>query len=263
MDLHLKGKTAVVTGASRGIGLATVSTLLDEGVRVVAASRTITPELKETGAIAVTVDLSTPEGPAHLIDSALAELGELDILVNNVGGGESDGKASNGFLDWTDEQWQEIFELNFFAAVRTTRAALPALVRRRGAIVNVSSDAARTPKTSPIAYASAKGALNVFGKALAETFGAQGVRVNTISPGSTRTHLWEGPKSFGADMAASLGMDHMAFLDAVPGEVGMITGRLIMPVEIATAIAYLASPLAESIIGANYVIDGGAAKTGV
>lgn len=263
MDLQLHGRTAIVTGASRGIGLATVAALSAEGVRVVAASRTVTPELASLDAFPITVDLSTSDGPARLIDEALDELGELDILVNNVGGGESGGKASAGFLDWTDLQWQEIFDLNFFAAVRTTRAALPALLRHRGCVVNVSSDAARTPRSSPIAYASAKGALNVFGKALADTYGPQGVRVNTISPGSTRTYLWEGPESFGAEMAASAGLGHQEFLDAVPGSVGMVTGRMIDPSEIAHAITYLASPLAASIIGANYVIDGGAAKTGV
>lgn len=128
---------------------------------------------------------------------------------------------------------------------------------RRGAIVNVSSDAARTPRKSPITHALAKGTLNVFGKALNDTFGPQGVRVNTVSPGSTRTHLWEGPESFGTELAASAGMDHAEFLDAIPGRVGTITGRMIMPAEVAAVIAYLASPAAESIIGVNYVIDGG------
>lgn len=89
MDLNLANKTAVVTGASRGIGLATVRTLIDEGVRVIGAARTITLELKQTGAYAVAADLSTAEGVSTLIDSALTELGGIDLLVNNVGGGDS------------------------------------------------------------------------------------------------------------------------------------------------------------------------------
>ena len=88
MNLNLTGKTAVVTGASRGIGLATVRTLIGEGVRVVGAARTITQELKETGAHAVPADLSTADGVSALIDTALAELGGIDLLVNNVGGGD-------------------------------------------------------------------------------------------------------------------------------------------------------------------------------
>lgn len=263
MDLQLTGKAVVVTGASRGIGLATVSTLMGEGARVVASSRTVTAELAQTGAIVVTVDLSTAEGPQELVERAVREVGDVDVLVNNVGGGESAGRAEADFLTWTDREWREIFDLNFYAAVRTTRAALPGLIRQQGVVVNVSSDAARTPRSSPIPYAAAKGALNVFGKALADAYGTQGVRVNTVSPGATRTHLWEGPHSFGADLAASAGMDHAQFLDAIPARMGMLTGRLIDPVEVATVIAYLASPLAASTIGANYVIDGGAAKTGV
>src|SRR3954454_10269575 len=135
MDLHLTGKTAVVTGASRGIGLAVVEALTAEGVRVVAGARTVTPELKQTGATAVSVDLSTPEGPVLLIERASAELGGIDVLVNNVGGGDSDGASrTSGFLAFTDQQWAQAFDLNFLAAVRTTRAALPHLIRTRGAI---------------------------------------------------------------------------------------------------------------------------------
>lgn len=89
MNLNLTSKTAVVTGAGRGIGLATVRTLIDEGVRVMGAARTITPELKETGALTFSADLSTAEGVTAVMDSALAELGGIDLLVNNVGGGDA------------------------------------------------------------------------------------------------------------------------------------------------------------------------------
>ncbi|MFC7715981.1 SDR family NAD(P)-dependent oxidoreductase [Nonomuraea recticatena] len=102
MDLQLTGKTAVVTGGSKGIGLALVRTLLAEGMRVVTGSRTITAELKETGAVPVTVDLSTAEGPARLIDSAIDELGGIDLLVNNVGVGDTDDFAKgSGSTCWS------------------------------------------------------------------------------------------------------------------------------------------------------------------
>ncbi|MFC7586531.1 SDR family NAD(P)-dependent oxidoreductase [Nonomuraea antimicrobica] len=193
MDMRLTGKTAVVTGASRGIGLAITQALAGEGMRVVAAARTITPALKETGATALTADLSTSGGPAELIGRALAELGEIDLLVNNVGGGDVGDDHVGGFLGFADEHWVRDYDLNFLSAVRATRAALPSLLRSRGTVVNVSSNGARMPHAGPVTYTTAKAALTAFGKALAEEFGPQGVRVNTISPGATRTSLWESP----------------------------------------------------------------------
>ncbi|MBO2465308.1 SDR family oxidoreductase [Actinomadura violacea] len=260
MDLRLTGKTAVVTGASKGIGLATVEALTAEGMRVVAASRTITPALKETGATTIAADLSAPGAPARLIETALAELGGIDVLVNNVGGGDGDGTAG-GFLAFDDAAWQTMYELNLFAAVRTTRAALPSLLERAGAVVNVSSNAARVPHAGPVPYTTAKAALTAFGKALAEEFGPQGVRVNTVSPGATRTALWEDPDGYGAGLAASLGVTQEQLLAGLPGATGMVTGRLVEPAEVAALIAYLASPLAASTTGTDHLIDGGAVKT--
>jgi NAD(P)-dependent dehydrogenase (short-subunit alcohol dehydrogenase family) len=190
MNLNLTGKTAVVTGAGRGIGLATVRTLIDEGARVVGAARTITPELKETGAHAVSADLSTAQGVSALIDTALAELGGIDLLVNNVGGGD---EATLGFLDADDTQWIRMFDINVLSTVRATRAALPSLIERRGAIVNISSTNARMPAGVPATYSSAKAAVTTLSKSLAQEFGPRGVRVNTISPGLVRTSVYEDP----------------------------------------------------------------------
>lgn len=262
MDMGLQGRTALVTGASRGIGLAIVEALAAEGVRVVAAARNVTAELKETGAIAVPVDLSTPDGPAHLVERAVAELGEdLDLLVNNVGGGDPGGNAVRGFLGFADGEWLSWFELNFFAAVRTTRAALPGLLRRRGVIVNISSNTARMPHAGPVPYTTAKAALTAFGKALAEELGPQGVRVNTVSPGPVRTAVWEEPGGYGAELAAALGVPHEQLLAGLPAQTGMTTGRLVEPAEVAALVTYLASPQAASVNGADLVIDGGAIKT--
>ncbi|URM97288.1 SDR family oxidoreductase [Actinomadura madurae] len=259
MDLRLSGKTAVVTGAGRGIGLATVRALTAEGMRVVAASRTAPPEPAETGAINVAVDLADPGGPARLIETALAELGGVDVLVNNVGGG--DGGAVGGFLAFDDARWQEVMELNLFAAVRTTRAAMPSLLERSGVIVNVSSNGARLPHSGPVPYTTAKAALTALGKALAEEFGPQGVRVNTVSPGPVRTALWEAPEGYGAELASSMGLRHDQLLAGLPDAAGMLTGRMVEPAEVGALIAYLASPLAASTVGADHVIDGGAIKT--
>ncbi|MEU0739174.1 oxidoreductase [Streptomyces sp. NPDC006134] len=259
MDLHLNGKTALVTGASRGIGLAVARALAAEGARVVAAARKPTPELEAAGVTPVAVDLTDPAGAERLMAEAVTELGGLDILVNNVGGGDSD--VTGGFLALTDDRWAQMMDLNFFTGVRVTRAALPALLATRGAIVNVSSISARVPHGGPVAYAAAKAALTAFGKALAEEFGPRGVRVNTVSPGPVRTALWESPAGYGAGLAAAMGVPHTELLAGLPKSMGMLIDRLVEPDEVAALVAYLASPLAAATTGADHLVDGGAVKT--
>ncbi|HEX5496322.1 MAG TPA: SDR family oxidoreductase [Mycobacteriales bacterium] len=254
MDLHLRGKTAVVTGASRGIGLAITAQLLDEGARVIGAARTVTPELAALGVPAVCVDLATPDGPNRLAESALTTLGGVDILINNVGGAET----LKPFVEVTDEDWAAAFEWNFLSAVRLCRALLPNLVERHGCIVNISSESARIPG-GPVDYSAAKAALTNLGKLLAEEYAGR-VRVNTVSPGITRTRVWEGD-GMGAQLAAAAGVDQATFLAGLPAATGTITGRLVEPAEIATLVAWLVSDHAASVTGADYYIDGGAIKT--
>lgn len=251
-----------MTGASRGIGLAVVTALRAEGMEVVAGARTIGPGVEETGAIGVPVDLATPEGPALLVERATAELGGLDLLVNNVGGGDGGAGQAAGFLGFSDAQWQGTFDLNFMSAVRSTRAALPALTADGGgSIVNVSSVGARVPHSGPVPYTTAKAALTAFGKALAEEFGPRGVRVNTVSPGVVRTDMWEAEDGYGAALARTMNLPLSGLLAGLPAATGMVTGRLVTPAEVAHLVAYLASPLAGSVTGADHVIDGGSIKT--
>ncbi|MEV5155644.1 oxidoreductase [Streptomyces werraensis] len=259
MNLNLTAKTAVVTGASRGIGLATVQALIAEGAHVVGAARTITPELKETGAYTVSADLSTAEGVATLMDAAFDELGGIDLLVNNVGSG--DDVEPKGFLDTDDAQWQRIFDLNLYSAVRISRTAMPSLIQRRGAIVNISSINSRLPAAGPVAYSAAKAAVTALGKSLAEEFGPQGVRVNTVSPGVVRTSIWEQPDRFGGKVAASAGVELATFLEELPQSFGITTGRITEPREVASLIVFLLSDVAGNITGADHVIDGGTIKT--
>jgi NAD(P)-dependent dehydrogenase (short-subunit alcohol dehydrogenase family) len=260
MDLRLADRTAVVTGASRGIGLATVQALLAEGMRVVSGSRTVTEELIKTGALPVPVDLSTTEGATALIAQATTALGGIDVLVNNVGGGDADGLTLEGFLAVSDAEWENVFALNFFSAVRVTRAALPSLIQRRGVIINVSSIGARLQHTGPVAYTLAKTALNGLTTALAEEFGPQGVRIITVSPAPVHTAIWDDPDGFGGKMAHAAGLELDEFLDRLPDLVGSVTGRMIEPAEVAALITFLASPHAANITGADYLIDGGSVK---
>ncbi|MGO4614665.1 SDR family NAD(P)-dependent oxidoreductase [Nocardia sp. 2YAB30] len=258
MELGLTGRTAVVTGAGRGIGLAITRTLVAEGMRVVGAARTITDELRATGATVVSVDLATSGGAHELIEQALAGSGGIDVLINNVGG--ADFNALAGFLDIDDDTWRRTFDLNFFSTVRVTRAALPSLLQRRGAVVNVSSIAGRAPGGAVADYGVAKAAVTALSKSLAEQFGPLGVRVNTVSPGPVRTAFWEAADGPGGKIAAANGTRVEEFLPQLPAAVGMTTGRLIEAGEVAAQVAFLASDHARSIVGADLVIDGGALK---
>ncbi len=255
MDLHLRGKTAIVTGAGRGIGLATVRALVAEGVHVVGVTRTVTEQLRATGATTVSADLSSAPG----VQAVLGLADQVDLLVNNVGGGR--GGETSGFLDLDDGLWEQMLQVNLMSAVRVSRALLPRLVARGGVIVNVSSIGAWQPAGPPLAYNVAKAALRALGKGLAEEFSPQGVRVITVTPGPTRTDVWESPDGLGAKFAAAAGAPQDQFLAHVPNMLGMLTGRLAEPHEVAALITFLLSPLAASITGSDHRIDGGAVKT--
>lgn len=261
MDLHLADKTAVVTGGSRGTGLAIVQTLLDEGMRVVTGSRRLTDELKETDAVHVAVDLATSEGATELISQAMAQLGGIDLLVNNVGIGDTDDLIKGALLDLRelpDSAWQQTFDLHFYSALRVTRAALPSLVERKGVVVNVSSAGARVVSAGPAHYNVAKAALNALTKVMAEQFGGLGVRAVTVSPGPIRTGVWTDDDGFIARVAREQGIAHAAFVDQMMASLGASTGRISTPEEVARLVAFLASP--NNITGTEHLIDGGIVK---
>ncbi|MFD7879782.1 SDR family NAD(P)-dependent oxidoreductase [Streptomyces sp. NPDC059766] len=263
MELQLKDKVAVVTGASKGIGLAVVERLAREGVKVVAGSRSSTPELDALAAehdvTIVPVDLATAQGAQTLVQQAVDRHGHLDILVNNVGAAE----PRESFLKVDDAAWQRIFDLTFFSAVRASRAALPHLIAAGGAaIVNISSINARLPFPMVVDYSAAKAALTNLNKSLSEEFAPQGVRVNSIAPGPVRTPFWTAPGGFADATAASAGITAQEALDvAVPQGMGITTGRITEAYEVADLALFLASPLAANITGTETLIDGGQAKT--
>jgi NAD(P)-dependent dehydrogenase (short-subunit alcohol dehydrogenase family) len=260
MDLQLAGKRVLVTGASRGIGLAIVRAFQEEGASVTATARRATPELEATGAAFVPADLATADGPRRMVDDVLAAGPGLDVLVNNAGGGEVPDEVFGDPLDGGDEVWAAGFALNLDAAVRTTRAALPALLEARGAVINISSDSARRPGAEPLPYTVAKAALNAFTRQLAERMGPFGVRVNAVSPSATRTHQVTGGDGYIARVADKVGVDHGTLVAGLPKQIGMLTETLIDPAEIARAVLLLASPTMPSAIGANWFVDAGATK---
>lgn len=261
MDLHLEDKVAVVTGGSRGIGLATVRLLLAEGMDVLAGSRRSTPELEATGAAHLAVDLTTPDGPARLVDDAVERFGGIDLLVNNVGVGDTDDQIRGAIADMgtlSDDAWRIAFDLHFYSALRAIRAALPALVERRGVVVNVSAAGARLVAAGPIDANVAKAALNALTKVVSEQFGPQGVRAVTVSPGPTRTGVWTDPDGMVARLATAQGLDHAEFMAQLVNGLGAATGRLSEPEEIARVIAFAASP--NNITGNELLVDGGIVK---
>lgn len=253
MDLQLTGKTAVVTGASKGIGLETARLLAQEGAIVHGVARTVSEPVP--GVTFLARDLTDPSAAAGLAEA----VGPVDILINNVGAALPASMHAEGFLGIDDATWLGTFELNLFATVRVTRALLPSLLDRRGVIVNVSSIGARAPY-QPVDYGAAKAALTNLSKALAEEFGPVGLRSLTVSPGPTRTANWGDPHGYAAHLAAQAGVPLDDFLAGVPDAMSIALGRLSEPEETAALITYLASPRAANLTGADVVADGGTLK---
>jgi NAD(P)-dependent dehydrogenase (short-subunit alcohol dehydrogenase family) len=265
MELHLEGRVAVVSGASKGIGLAIVRTLLGEGARVVATSRRPSPELDELAGdlLHVPADLMDPGAPAEVVARAVERFGGLDVLVNNAGGPPPGVRLPHdGFLGRSDADWRAMFEFNLLTAVRASRAAIPLLLERGGGtIVNVTSAVARQPQLFNLDYAAAKAALSNLTKALSEEFGPRGVRVNAVSPGPVLTPWWTDPGGVADVFAAQAGTDRdSALATLAPEMMQLTTGRLVAPQEIADAVALLASPRSASTTGAEFVVDGGLLK---
>jgi NAD(P)-dependent dehydrogenase (short-subunit alcohol dehydrogenase family) len=263
VDLNLNDKVAVVTGGSKGIGLATARTLRAEGARVVVVSRKSSAELDALagpGLVHVPADLTDPDAPAAVVAHTVDVFGRLDILVNNAGGpppGVSLPRFS--FLPLTDADWRDMFEFNLFSAVRAIRAAIPVMLERGGgAVVNVSSAVARQPGAINADYAAAKAAMTNLTKALSEEFAPRGVRVNTVSPGPVRTPWWTDDGGAADVMAAAFGADRDDVLERVaPEAMALGTGRLLEPQEVADVIALLASPRSASTTGTDVIVDGG------
>lgn len=247
-------RIAVVTGAGRGIGLAIVRALVEDGFAVVAGSRTVTAALSDTTPDALEVDLATPDSPARLVAHAIERHGGIDLLVNNVAGTST---PAGGFLELVDDAWRHTLELTLMTAVRATRAALPSLLERRGAVVTISSVNARLPQPRLVAQSAAKAALSNLAKALAAEFGGRGLRVNTISPGPVWTDLWTAPGGPGDVLANRAGIAPADLADQLPTVLGVPTGRFADPQEIAALVVFLASGRVANMSGADLVIDGG------
>jgi NAD(P)-dependent dehydrogenase (short-subunit alcohol dehydrogenase family) len=261
MDLELTDKVAVVTGAGAGIGLAITQALAAEGAHVIAGSRSTDALDGLERVTGVAGDLGAPAAPAQLIQRAIDDHGRLDVLVNNVGAVRL---RLDGFLALSDEDFEWAMQVNFFIALRATRAALAHMVDHGGgAIVNVASvNAFYHPDGAVIDYGAAKAALVNLTKALSQEFGPKGVRINAVSPGPVETDLWLGEHGVAETVAAATGVDAATARESiVAGMGGIPSGRFTRPDEVATLVVLLASPRTANVTGTNYVIDGGLIKT--
>ncbi len=258
MEINLAGRTAVVTGGSRGIGLAVVRGLAATGARVIAGARSSSDEIEALSrneqVTFAEVDLADPAGPGRLIELAGDS---VDILVNNVGSARA---RPGGFLSITDEDWATSLTLNLLAAVRATRAALPGMLAAgSGSIVMTCSVNARLPDPAVLDYSAGKAGLAGFAKALSKEVGPRGIRVNTVSPGPVATDLWLGRDGVAATISHATGARAADVESQAAG--ASATGRFSRPEEVADLILYLASDLSANITGADFTIDGGLVPT--
>ena len=241
MELGLEGKVCVVSGSTGGIGRCVVEQLRAEGALTVSSGRS----LEGPGDLHVAGDLTVRGAPERVVAAALERFGRLDRLVNNVGGTDI---RTLGDLD--DDDWQASFELNLMTAVRATRAALPALVESRGAIVNVASTSGKRPSSSMPAYSVMKAGLLSFSRLVADVHARDGIRCNAVTPGPTATEAWLGEGGL-ADQQGNR-EDVLAKVGA-----GRPLGRLAEPDEIASVVCFLLSDRSSYVTGAAWSADGG------
>jgi NAD(P)-dependent dehydrogenase (short-subunit alcohol dehydrogenase family) len=250
---ELRGKRALVTGGTKGMGEAIVRRLAAGGARVATTARSAAPD-DSRAELFVRADISTRDGVDQVVRAVLDRLGGVDILVQNVGGSTA---PSGGVLALTDEEWQRALDTNLLAAVRLDRALLPSmLAQRSGVIVHVSSIQRRLPLfEATLAYAAAKAALTTYSKGLSKEVGPQGIRVNSVAPGFIQTTAADGLIARLADQAGTDTDGARRMLMESLG--GIPIGRPGRPEEVAELVAFLVSDRAASIHGSEYVIDGG------
>lgn len=257
-DHGLSEKTVIVTGAGSGIGEAITLLFASEGSVVYAgdidagALAGISAHDNVTG---FECDLGTVAGCETLVQVAADSTGRIDVLVNNVG----IAPVRDSFLTTPDEEWTRVLSVNFFAMVRCCRAAIPHMVEQgKGAIVSIASDVGRAPDPFFVDYAVSKASVLSLSKAISVEFGPKGVRSNAVSPGPTRTPLWDRPGGFADSLAAEYGMDKEAAVDHFAKVVRkMPVGRLGSPQDVANAVFFLASDLAQQVTGSDYHVNGG------
>lgn len=261
MELGLDGKTAVVTGASRGIGRSTALALAEEGCNVAVGARSEDEldavadaiEGKGVGALSVPGDLSTKSGVTHLVERTLETFGTVNVLVNNVGG---IGRFAS-FDELSDEEWMELYELNVMSMVRATRAVLAEMKDDGwGRIINISSESGSQPDPEMPHYNATKAAIKNLTKSLSKEYGDEGIRINTVSPAFVKATpvnemIEERARGEGVDTDEA----EQQLLEEFRPHIEV--GRAGEPEDVAKMVVFLASEAADFLHGGDYRVDGG------
>lgn len=260
MDMGLAGRSCVVTGASRGIGLAVAERLSGEGARVLLVARSTGPlgeaveRCSAAGgeAAALALDVTEADAGERMVAAATERFGSLDVLVNNAG-----AAARRALEDVTDDEWNAAWELNVMAPLRAMRAAIPAMAERGwGRVVNVSSSAGKRPTLGTPEYSVAKAAELSLSRLFSEAYAKRGVLVNAVCPGPAKSELWMAPGGVLDQAVRTAGYESREeALEAIGA--GRPIGRFAEVSEIADAIVFLCSERASYVAGAAWSVDGG------
>jgi 3-oxoacyl-[acyl-carrier protein] reductase len=260
MDLGISGKTALVTGASKGIGKAIVLELAGEGVNVVAAARSETNLAELEAAIngtpgrvvTLALDCATADAPEHAMEVAQTEFGGIDILVNNLGTGTFEHDWNTG-----DEEWERIININLYSAVRFTRACVPGMKQRGwGRVINMSSVSGHSGLPQMGDYNASKAGMVVWSKTISLELGPE-ITVNSVCPAFIDTPLWE---NLAGELTTRGVGDTVEEVYEAMTEANLVTGRYGRADEVSGVVAFLASERASFITGVAYNIDGGYTK---
>jgi 3-oxoacyl-[acyl-carrier protein] reductase len=257
VDLELEGRVCVVTGASRGIGLATARLLAEEGARVLIVGRDAASAQEaaaQVGGEALALDV-TEAGAAEEVTGCADTLGGVWALVNNAG-----TSFARPLEELTDADWQGQWELHVMAPMRLMRALAPRMAAAGGGrIVNVCSSAGKRPSLTNAAYAVTKAAQLSLSRVFADRHAAEGVLVNAVAPGAVSSPLWTGAGGLADQAAAAQGTTRDEALAAQAAKIPV--GRLAEPEEVAAVIALLCSPRSSAVTGAAWSADGGTVQT--
>jgi 3-oxoacyl-[acyl-carrier protein] reductase len=260
VDLGLRDRVCVVTGASRGIGAATALALAREGGSLLLvgrreeALRAVSAACREAGGEAdyAAVDVTEPAVADHLLERCRDRWGRIDALVNNAG-----TSAVKPLEELTDEDWQTQWELHVMAPMRLTRALAPEMAERGwGRIVNVCSSSGKRPSGTNMAYSVTKAAQLSLSRAFADLYAGRGVLVNAVAPGPVESELWTAPGGLADQAARAQDKTADEVLEATASRLPL--GRFGSEHEIAAVIAFLCSDAASNVVGAAWSVDGGA-----